>query len=131
MNQWPGRGGQCKGNRKRFFAVDATCICPQCGYSLPHTPGKPCFTQNCPVCHVPLVRSVPSSNRMIENTESRKKETLNLPKIDTSLCIGCGKCVKLCPMGAISLIDAKAFIDPDKCRNCRVCESKCPVQAIG
>jgi electron transfer flavoprotein alpha subunit len=55
---------------------------------------------------------------------------MNLPKVNTDLCIGCGICIDICPMNAISLVDGKAFIDPDQCGNCRVCKSECPMHAI-
>lgn len=34
-------------------------------------------------------------------------------KVDTELCTGCGACVEVCPVEAISLRDGKAQIDGD------------------
>ncbi len=45
-------------------------------------------------------------------------------------CIGCGKCVKVCPFEAITLENNLAYIDPDKCRLCRKCAPECPTNAI-
>ena len=45
-------------------------------------------------------------------------------------CIGCGKCVKVCPFEAITLENNLAYIDPAKCKSCRKCESECPKGAI-
>lgn len=52
--------------------------------------------------------------------------------IDEGLCIGCGQCVRLCPMSAISLADGKSSIDASECTECNVCTRAgvCPADAI-
>jgi MinD superfamily P-loop ATPase len=45
-------------------------------------------------------------------------------------CIGCGKCVKVCPFDAITLENNLAYIDPIKCKLCRKCVPECPTEAI-
>ena len=50
-------------------------------------------------------------------------------KIDNNLCIGCGKCVSLCPMSNITLSNKKAVSD-SKCTMCYRCISNCPQKAI-
>ncbi len=45
-------------------------------------------------------------------------------------CIGCGKCVKICPYDAITLENNLAYIDAWKCRLCRKCVPECPTGAI-
>jgi ferredoxin len=52
--------------------------------------------------------------------------------IDQALCVGCGQCVPLCPMGAISLDQGKSSIDIDACVECGTCNRSmiCPVSAI-
>ena len=54
-------------------------------------------------------------------------------KIDSTLCNGCGECVKLCRFGAI--IEAgkgntEVEIDPIACEGCRVCMYACSSNAI-
>ena len=52
-------------------------------------------------------------------------------KIDISKCIGCGKCVQLCPMTNISLNLEKNHAKPGKqCTMCYRCANRCPTQAI-
>ena len=51
--------------------------------------------------------------------------------IDKTKCIGCGSCIDICPVGAISFDDdSKAKIDQTKCIKCGACEATCPAQAI-
>lgn len=51
------------------------------------------------------------------------------PKIDRKQCVGCGACVRLCPMENITLQDRKA-VSGNKCTMCYRCFSNCPRQAI-
>jgi len=44
-------------------------------------------------------------------------------------CIGCGKCVRVCPFEAIDMINRKAKIT-EKCTACGQCLEACPVDAI-
>lgn len=51
--------------------------------------------------------------------------------IDKDKCIGCGACVGICPVSAISMDDqGKSQIDPAVCIKCGTCEATCPVEAI-
>ena len=58
--------------------------------------------------------------------------------IDRAMCVGCGKCVKGCGFGALSLKDAPganklgklAEVDPAACKACSACVSACPFKAI-
>lgn len=50
----------------------------------------------------------------------------------TESCRGCvaHKCYKACPFGAIDIINTKAVINKDKCRECGRCKAACPYEAI-
>ena len=50
--------------------------------------------------------------------------------IDNEKCEGCGICVTVCPLHAISIIKGKAFIDQNRCTECLQCINECPLDAI-
>ena len=52
------------------------------------------------------------------------------PVIDTSKCIHCGLCAKVCRSAAISLVDNVPRVDLEECEGCGVCAAACPVGAI-
>lgn len=46
-------------------------------------------------------------------------------------CVACGCCVKVCPLGAISIDRGiKAVVDRDKCVGCGKCARECPASVI-
>ncbi len=47
----------------------------------------------------------------------------------TEQCIGCGKCVKLCPLNNIELENGKPVWN-ENCTHCMACIGNCPTQAI-
>ena len=62
-----------------------------------------------------------------------------IPEIDTTNCNGCGKCVNICPVEAMTLISAsdphrpkkkQARLDEERCLGCGLCVRVCTNQNI-
>lgn len=62
-----------------------------------------------------------------------------IPEINETICTGCGKCVTLCPVEAMSLVSAsdphnpnkkKAKLDKNQCLGCGVCLKGCNVDTL-
>ncbi len=49
----------------------------------------------------------------------------------TQACVGCGTCVKVCPMNCIDLVDGRARHRYASCAICMACIHACPQLAIG
>ncbi|NLB79404.1 MAG: 4Fe-4S binding protein [Clostridiaceae bacterium] len=50
-------------------------------------------------------------------------------KVDPEKCSGCGSCVDVCPVEAITVNDV-AVVDPEECTDCGSCVDECPEEAI-
>jgi Fe-S-cluster-containing hydrogenase component 2 len=51
-------------------------------------------------------------------------------RVDEAICTGCGTCVEVCPVGAITLAAGRAHIDQTSCLECEACVDACPEGAI-
>ncbi len=47
------RGGRGSG---RGLGPQGNCVCPNCGYSVPHQAGSPCYSIKCPKCGTQMIR---------------------------------------------------------------------------
>ena len=51
--------------------------------------------------------------------------------VDTDSCVACGCCVKVCPLGAISVFRGiAAQVDTSRCVGCGRCAKECPASVI-
>ena len=50
-----GGGGMGRGGRR--LGPGGECTCPNCGATVPHQQGVPCFEVNCPECGRKMTRS--------------------------------------------------------------------------
>ena len=51
--------------------------------------------------------------------------------VDQALCVACGCCVKVCPLGAIQIMKGiMAEVDMTKCVGCGKCAKECPASVI-
>lgn len=51
--------------------------------------------------------------------------------VDSRLCVACGCCIKVCPMGAIHVAGGMwAQVEPEKCVGCGKCAKECPASVI-
>jgi len=83
----------------------------------------------CPKMLIELRKKGPKSRRIYVRCMSQDKGAIAKKACDVG-CIGCSKCLNVCPHGAITITNNLAFIHDDKCKLCRKCVEVCPTNSI-
>ena len=61
---------------------------------------------------------------------SNKDKGADARKVCKNACIACKKCEKICPNGAITVVNNCAVIDYSKCTGCKECVAGCPTGCL-
>ena len=61
---------------------------------------------------------------------SNEEKGADARKHCSNACIGCKKCEKTCPNGAITVINNNAVVDYEKCTGCGMCVAACPTKCL-
>jgi electron transport complex protein RnfB len=113
--------------------------CAQCGY-----PGCRPYAAAIVAGEAPINRCAPGGDSTIQalshllqrealplDTRFGEHQPAQLALIDEALCIGCARCLEVCPVDAI--IGAPRFMHTvlqDACTGCELCLPPCPVDCI-
>ena len=93
-----------------------TALCVGCGM---------CVTK----CPKHIISMLPQ-NTLTAVFCSNKEKGADARKACKNACIGCMKCQKVCPHGAITVKDNLASIDYEKCTHCKACIGECPTGCL-
>ncbi|MEM3512191.1 MAG: 4Fe-4S binding protein, partial [Candidatus Jordarchaeales archaeon] len=53
-----------------------------------------------------------------------------IPEVNEELCVGCRRCERTCPFGAIKVVEGKAVVSEVQCKGCGSCVASCPAHAL-
>ena len=76
-------------------------------------------------CPRHLIELIPYDQKVAVDCSSHDKGKKVMAACEIG-CIGCKKCEKTCPNGAITVEDSCAHIDYEKCTGCGACKEACP-----
>lgn len=80
-------------------------------------------------CPKSIIKIMPTQVPSVVRCVNRDKGA-STRKVCSAGCIGCKLCEKKCPVGAVSVTNNVAAIDPEKCTGCGACSDACPQKCI-
>ncbi len=85
------------------------------------------FLCNCCICHCGMLQSLSKIGEPNLTANSGY-----IAEVDGERCEGCGSCVEICPIHAISFDDSgeRAFVDQVLCIGCGLCTHHCPANVV-
>lgn len=109
-------------------------ICPENAISFPEACAQAddrCVSCGACILNCPknLFSRIPADAKVYIACASHDKGKAVMDACKTG-CIGCGKCAKICPQGAITMQNNLPVINYDKCTNCGNCAAACPRGSI-
>ena len=101
--------------------------CGNCGYILE----ADVPLEVCPGCrqHCEFIDANPYVPVEGEEIPADERPSI-IPRVVPEKCTGCLKCIEVCPIEAIDIVDGKAVIDEDTCDADGICIPACPEGAI-
>jgi MinD superfamily P-loop ATPase len=73
----------------------------------------------------------PNAHLFLKSTQIREEVvSISVPRVDESLCDGCGECGRFCEYHAIVSFGAKPLVFAEMCHGCGGCAKVCPKKAI-
>lgn len=64
------------------------------------------------------------------NVRRTERYAVPVPRVDGSLCTGCGACARFCAYGALAVVNRRVIVIDELCHSCGGCRIVCPEGAI-
>ena len=62
--------------------------------------------------------------------DTRRKPSKKIAVIDPKKCVGCQRCVEVCPESAVQNLEENIFVTSGMCIGCGICKKECQFGAI-